>query len=150
MVLYPSAYGPQSDVTSAGGPRPLCLFSKPISTTHAAKYSRQQLVGFTYRADSYDCVWQVRVGAPWTRGVGVGAPWGALPYAHETAGILGSSRHIVLEKTGLGRTLVGGPKLAVCTWLGYGLHCGKLQAGEGRRTLTTASGQANTTADPGA
>ncbi len=62
VVLHPSAYGPQSDVTSGGGPRPLCLFSKPISTTHAAKYSRQQLVGFTYRADSYDCVWQVGPG----------------------------------------------------------------------------------------
>lgn len=80
VVLYPSAYGPQSDVTSAGGPRPLCLFSKPISTTHAAKYSRQQLVGFTYRADSYDCVWQVVTPDPAMRAasegveVAVGAP----------------------------------------------------------------------------
>lgn len=34
---------------SAGGPRPLCLFSKPVSTTHFSKYSRNQLVGFTFR-----------------------------------------------------------------------------------------------------
>ena len=41
-----------------GGSRPLYLYSRPVGTTHFAKYSRHQLVAFTDRA-SYDSVWQV-------------------------------------------------------------------------------------------
>lgn len=44
----------------AGGPRPLALFSKPISPTDYAKYSRHQLTGFSWNSSSYDSVWQVR------------------------------------------------------------------------------------------
>lgn len=47
------------ELDAAGGPRPLHLFSKPISTTHYAKYGRNQLVGFTWRVNTYDSVWQV-------------------------------------------------------------------------------------------
>ncbi|GFR43092.1 hypothetical protein Agub_g4100 [Astrephomene gubernaculifera] len=57
LALHPGAWGDAAD--SGGGPRPMCLFSKPVSTTHAARYSRQQLVGFTARSDSFDCAWQV-------------------------------------------------------------------------------------------
>ncbi|GMH40575.1 hypothetical protein BSKO_08479 [Bryopsis sp. KO-2023] len=42
-----------------GGRRPLCLFSRPISTTHSAKYSRHQVVGLTYKV-GYETVWEVR------------------------------------------------------------------------------------------
>lgn len=52
LAVHPSALG-ESDVDSAAGPRPLRLFSKPVTTTHYAKYSRKQLVGFTHR-NSYD------------------------------------------------------------------------------------------------
>ena len=57
LALYPEAIG--ASVDCAGGARPLCLFSKPASTTHCAKYSRNQLVGFTHQG-SFDSVWQVR------------------------------------------------------------------------------------------
>ena len=43
-----------------GGSRPLYLYSRPVGTTHFAKFSRHQLVAFTDRA-SYDTVWQVSV-----------------------------------------------------------------------------------------
>lgn len=56
LALHPAATG--NPVDRAGGPAPLMLFSKPITTTHYSKYSRAQLVGLTAR-DSYDCVWQV-------------------------------------------------------------------------------------------
>ena len=56
LAVHAAATGDAVD--SLGGPRPLCLFSKPVSTTHFAKYSRSQLVGFTYR-DTFDTVWQV-------------------------------------------------------------------------------------------
>lgn len=46
-----------------GGSRPLYLYSRPVGTTHFAKYSRHQLVAFTDRA-SYDTVWQVII-PPW-------------------------------------------------------------------------------------
>lgn len=51
------------ELDSAGGARPLHLFSKPISTTHYAKYSRHQVVGFTWRMNTYDSVWQVSSGS---------------------------------------------------------------------------------------
>ncbi|GAX80724.1 hypothetical protein CEUSTIGMA_g8159.t1 [Chlamydomonas eustigma] len=54
-----------------GGPRPLCLFSKPPSNTHYAKYSRKQLVGLTYR-DTFDTVWQVLTPDPNQRVVSEG------------------------------------------------------------------------------
>ncbi|KAG2423989.1 hypothetical protein HXX76_014815 [Chlamydomonas incerta] len=78
LALHPGASGDPAD--SGGGPRPLCLFSKPVSTTHAARYSRQQLVGFTTRTDSFDCVWTVVTPDPAQRAaaegveVAVGAP----------------------------------------------------------------------------
>lgn len=56
LVANPAAQAEPID--SAGGPRPLCLFSRPISTTHFAKYSRSQYCGFTWR-HTYDSVWQV-------------------------------------------------------------------------------------------
>lgn len=56
LLANPLAQGESLD--SAGGPRPLCLFSRPVSTTHFAKYSRSQLAGFTWR-HTYDSVWQV-------------------------------------------------------------------------------------------
>ena len=55
LALNPAANS--LPVDSAGGPRPLCLFSKPPSTTHYAKYSRKQLVGLTYR-ETFDTVFQ--------------------------------------------------------------------------------------------
>ena len=55
LALNPAANGLPLD--SAGGPRPLCLFSKAQSTTHYSKYSRKQLVGLTYR-ETFDTVWQ--------------------------------------------------------------------------------------------
>ena len=57
LAANPLAYGEQPD--AAGGSRPLCLFSRPVSPTHAAKYCRNQLVGCTYR-NTYDTVWTVR------------------------------------------------------------------------------------------
>ncbi len=51
LAVHPYASG--QEVDSEGGPRPLRLFSKPVSTTHFSKYCRNQLVGFTYR-NSYD------------------------------------------------------------------------------------------------
>ncbi len=51
LAAHPLASG--QDVDAQGGARPLRLFSKPISTTHFAKYCRHQLVGFTYR-NSFD------------------------------------------------------------------------------------------------
>jgi hypothetical protein len=46
------------ELEAGGGSQPLCLFSRPVLTTHYAKYSRHQLVGFTTRC-TYDTVWQV-------------------------------------------------------------------------------------------
>ncbi len=57
LALNPAANGLPCD--AEGGPRPLCLFSKPPSNAHYAKYSRKQLVGLTYR-DTFETVWQVR------------------------------------------------------------------------------------------
>ena len=57
LALNPQAMGLPLDAT--GGQRPMCLFSKPLSMTHYAKYSRKQLVGLTAR-DTFDTVWQVR------------------------------------------------------------------------------------------
>ncbi|KAG2498430.1 hypothetical protein HYH03_003688 [Edaphochlamys debaryana] len=78
LALHPGASGDPAD--SGGGPQPKVLFSKPVSTTHAAKYSRSQLVGFTARTDSFDCAWQVVTPDPAHRAasegveVAVGAP----------------------------------------------------------------------------
>eukprot|EP00201_Polytomella_parva_P017578 CAMPEP_0175071794 /NCGR_PEP_ID=MMETSP0052_2-20121109/19464_1 /TAXON_ID=51329 ORGANISM="Polytomella parva, Strain SAG 63-3" /NCGR_SAMPLE_ID=MMETSP0052_2 /ASSEMBLY_ACC=CAM_ASM_000194 /LENGTH=401 /DNA_ID=CAMNT_0016339051 /DNA_START=18 /DNA_END=1223 /DNA_ORIENTATION=+ len=44
---------------SDGGPRPLYLFSKPVTTTHFARCSHSQLVGLTWRRDASDTIWQV-------------------------------------------------------------------------------------------
>lgn len=45
-------------VDAAGGPNPLYLFSKPVSTTHYSKYSHEQVCGFT-NDPSFDTVFQV-------------------------------------------------------------------------------------------
>jgi hypothetical protein len=45
---------------AAGGEQPLALYSQPLGVTCAAKISRQQLVCFTWKAGSFDSVWQVR------------------------------------------------------------------------------------------
>jgi hypothetical protein len=45
---------------AAGGEQPLALHSQPLSVTCAAKISRHQLVGFTWKAAGFDSVWQVR------------------------------------------------------------------------------------------
>jgi hypothetical protein len=45
---------------AAGGEQPLALYSRPLGVTCAAKLSRQQLVGFTWKAAGFDSVWQVR------------------------------------------------------------------------------------------
>lgn len=58
IVANPMIQGEILD--GAGGSRPLYLYSRPIGTTHFAKYSRHQLVAFTDHA-SYDSVWQVMV-----------------------------------------------------------------------------------------
>lgn len=56
IVANPMVQGEMLD--GIGGSRPLYLYSRPVGTTHFAKYSRHQLVAFTDRA-SYDSVWQV-------------------------------------------------------------------------------------------
>eukprot|EP00798_Chlamydomonas_sp_ICE-L_P013735 gene13735-19635_t len=56
LAFHPAASGEPED--AHGGPRPLCLFSKPVSTTDAAMFSRSQLVGGTYRSTS-DTLWMV-------------------------------------------------------------------------------------------
>jgi hypothetical protein len=53
-----------------GGSRPLALYSRPVSSTSAARYSGAQLVGWTWRAASYDAVWQVRGVCVWGGGSG--------------------------------------------------------------------------------
>ena len=58
IVANPMVQGEVLD--SLGGSRPLYLYSRPVGTTHFAKYSRHQLVAFTDCA-SYDSVWQVMV-----------------------------------------------------------------------------------------
>jgi hypothetical protein len=70
LAAHPSVFGEEPD--AGGGPRPLCLFSKPVSTTHHSKYSHQQLVGFTYRAHSFDTVWEVVTPDPAQRGLSIG------------------------------------------------------------------------------
>jgi hypothetical protein len=57
LLANPQAQSLELDC--AGGPRPLALFSKPISPTDYAKYSRHQLTGFSWNSSSYDSVWQV-------------------------------------------------------------------------------------------
>lgn len=61
LVANPLAQN--QELTSDGGPRPLYLFSRPISINNYAKFSRHQLVGFTSR-DTYDAVWQVATPDP--------------------------------------------------------------------------------------
>ncbi|KAL3160109.1 hypothetical protein ABBQ32_010887 [Trebouxia sp. C0010 RCD-2024] len=65
IVANPMVQGEVLD--GAGGSRPLYLYSRPIGTTHFAKYSRHQLVAFTDRA-SYDSVWQIVAVDPGQRG----------------------------------------------------------------------------------
>lgn len=69
LAAHPLATG--DIVNSQGGERPLCLFSKPVSTTHFAKYSRNQLVGFTHK-ENFDSVWQVVTPDPAQRTVSEG------------------------------------------------------------------------------
>lgn len=69
LALNPAANGLPID--AEGGPRPLCLFSKPPSNSHYAKYSRKQLVGLTFR-DTFDTVWQVLTPDPSQRVVSEG------------------------------------------------------------------------------
>mmetsp|Transcript_17107 Transcript_17107/g.36945 ORF Transcript_17107/g.36945 Transcript_17107/m.36945 type:complete len:401 (-) Transcript_17107:72-1274(-) len=69
LAANPMATGQPLD--SQAGPRPLCLFSKPVSTTHYAKYCRNQLVGFTFR-NTADTVWQVVTPEPEHRVVSEG------------------------------------------------------------------------------
>lgn len=47
---------------AAGGEATLALYSQPLSVSCAAKLSRQQLVGFTWKAAGFDSVWQVGCG----------------------------------------------------------------------------------------
>lgn len=70
LALHPGAWGDSTD--AGGGPRPMCLFSKPISPTHASRYTRQQLVGFTARVDSFDCAWTVVTPDPQLRAAAEG------------------------------------------------------------------------------
>uniref|UniRef100_A0A7S0X1Q8 Uncharacterized protein n=1 Tax=Chlamydomonas leiostraca TaxID=1034604 RepID=A0A7S0X1Q8_9CHLO len=69
LAAYPLATG--QEVDAAGGSRPLCLFSKPVSQTHFAKYCRNQLVGFTYR-NTFDTVWEVVTPDPGQRALANG------------------------------------------------------------------------------
>lgn len=48
LVANPQILGQPID--AGGGAVPLCLFSKPVSTTHYAKYSHHQAAGFTTRS----------------------------------------------------------------------------------------------------
>lgn len=73
IAAYPEASG--QEVDCQGGARPLCLFSKPLSTTHCSKYSRKQLVGFTFR-QTFDAVWQVVTPDPSMRSVRIVRPAG--------------------------------------------------------------------------
>lgn len=58
IIANPMVQGETLD--GVGGSRPLYLYSRPVGTTHFAKFSRHQLVALTDRA-SYDTVWQVSV-----------------------------------------------------------------------------------------
>lgn len=58
IIANPMVQGETLD--GLGGSRPLYLYSRPVGTTHFAKFSRHQLVALTDRA-SYDTVWQVSV-----------------------------------------------------------------------------------------
>jgi len=58
IIANPMVQGETLD--GVGGSRPLYLYSRPVGTTHFAKFSRHQLVALTDRA-SYDTVWQVGV-----------------------------------------------------------------------------------------
>lgn len=70
LVASPAAQGYAMD--ASGGPAPLYLFSRPLSMQHFAKYSRQQLVGFTHRS-TYDTVWTVVTPNPEERLISEGA-----------------------------------------------------------------------------
>lgn len=56
IMANPMVQGEALD--ASGGSRALCLYSRPVTTTHFAKLSRHQLVAFTDHA-GYDSVWQV-------------------------------------------------------------------------------------------
>ena len=56
LIANPQAQGEELEGT--GGSRPLFLYSKPISTTNFAKFSRHQLVALGETAN-YDSIWQV-------------------------------------------------------------------------------------------
>lgn len=58
IIANPMVQGETLD--GVGGSQPLYLYSRPVGTTHFAKFSRHQLVALTDRA-SYDTVWQVSV-----------------------------------------------------------------------------------------
>ncbi|KAL0027877.1 hypothetical protein WJX77_012447 [Trebouxia sp. C0004] len=69
IIANPMVQGETLD--GVGGSRPLYLYSRPVGTTHFAKFSRHQLVALTDRA-SYDTVWQVVAVDPGQRGVSEG------------------------------------------------------------------------------
>ncbi|MEW5306868.1 MAG: hypothetical protein WDW36_009305 [Sanguina aurantia] len=69
LAAHPSATN--QEPTAYGGACPLCLFSKPQSLDHYAKYSRQQLVGLC-KGDTYDSVWQVLTPDPALRSLSEG------------------------------------------------------------------------------
>lgn len=73
LVANPAMCGEPLDV--CGGRHPLCLFSRPISTTHAAKFSRHQLVGLTPHL-GYETAWEVRPTNPeeWIASQGMRVP----------------------------------------------------------------------------
>uniref|UniRef100_A0A383WB84 Uncharacterized protein n=1 Tax=Tetradesmus obliquus TaxID=3088 RepID=A0A383WB84_TETOB len=62
LLANPMAQGEPLD--AAGGEQPLALYSQPLSVSCAAKLSRQQLVGFTWKAAGFDSVWQVQPLSP--------------------------------------------------------------------------------------
>ncbi|WIA11012.1 hypothetical protein OEZ85_011166 [Tetradesmus obliquus] len=62
LLANPMAQGEPLD--AAGGEAPLALYSQPLSVSCAAKLSRQQLVGFTWKAAGFDSVWQVQPLSP--------------------------------------------------------------------------------------
>ena len=67
IVCNPKAKGPIAD------PAPLYLYSKPVTTTHFAKLSRQQEIGIT-SIGKYDAVWKVLPVLPADRLVLEGQP----------------------------------------------------------------------------
>eukprot|EP00879_Flechtneria_rotunda_P021613 GHRR01022780.1.p1 GENE.GHRR01022780.1~~GHRR01022780.1.p1 ORF type:complete len:394 (+),score=136.20 GHRR01022780.1:107-1288(+) len=60
MRLLANPMAQAEPLDAAGGEQPLALYSRPISVNCAARYSRHQLVAYTWKPTSYDSVWQVQ------------------------------------------------------------------------------------------